>query len=217
MENKKRNTPSISRKRFPLYLSALQQLKQRGEKRAMSYQIGYLCNVNADTVRRDLMYVNHKSKTAAGYDIDELIFSLNEELGTLNGDEPIIMIGVGNIGAGLIKYNYIPSHVGRIVCAYDIDPSKIGKEINGVPVYAMDSIKQTIPEGCKIAILAIPNDFIDEIVSVLVSLKIRAIINFSDRVPRKRNGVTIHQVDLARIVSEIIYDFKIKEQLNEVQ
>lgn len=209
MDAKDRKTPSSSRKRYPLYLSALKQLKQRGESRALSYQIGNLCDVNADTVRRDLMYVNHNSKTATGYDIDALINSLSEELGTSQNDEPIILIGAGNIGAGLIKYNYIPSHVGHIVCAYDIDENKIGKSINGVPVYAMSSLKETFPEGCKIAILAIPHNDIDIVVSNLVLLKIKAIINFSDRVPRKRSGITIHQVDLAKIVSEIIYDFKI--------
>ena len=39
---------------------------------------------------------------------------------------------------------------------------------------------------------------------------IKAIINFSDGVPRKRNNVSVHQVDLAKIVSEIVYDFKTK-------
>lgn len=211
MKDNERKTPSISRKRFPLYLSALHQLKQRGESRVMSYQIASICDVTADTVRRDLMYVKHDSKTAAGYDIDNLISSLNEELGTTKNDEPIVLIGVGNIGAGLIKYNYIPSHVGRIVCAYDIDESKVGRKINDVPVYSMSNLSETFPEGCKIAILAIPNDNIDMVVSQLVMLKIKAIINFSDRIPRKRNGVTIHQVDLAKIVSEIIYDFKINK------
>ena len=46
---------------------------------------------------------------------------------------------------------------------------------------------------------------------MLVSLKVKAIINFSDGVPRKRNNVVVHQVDLAKIVSEIIYDLKLKQ------
>ena len=52
---------------------------------------------------------------------------------------------------------------------------------------------------------------IDEVVSRLVSLRVKAIINFSDGVPRKRSSVVVHQVDLAKIVSEIIYNFKTKE------
>ena len=110
-----------------------------------------------------------------------------------------------------MKYNYIPSHIGKIECAYDIDPSKIGTTINGVPVYDLANLKKTFPEGCNIAILAIPKDNIDEVVSRLVSLKIKAIINFSDGIPRKRNNVVVHQVDLAKIISEIIYDFKTKQ------
>ena len=120
----------------------------------------------------------------------------------------MILIGVGNIGQGLLKYNYIPSHIGHIVSAYDIDPKKIGTSINGVPVYNIASLRATFPEGCQIAILAIPKEKIEDIVAKLVSLKIKAIINFSDGVPRKRHNVIVHQIDLAKIVSEIIYDFK---------
>ena len=209
-EVKRKITPPSSKKRFPLYLRALQQLKQRGVERVMSYQIGNICNVTADTVRRDLMYVKHKGKTAAGYEIDSLLDAFNEELGTASDNTKLILIGVGNIGMGLLKYNYIPSHIGHIVSAYDIDPKKIGTYINGVPVYNLASLKTTFPEGCKIAILAIPKDKIDDIVAKLVSLKVKAIINFSDGIPRKRHNVVVHQIDLAKIVSEIIYDFKTK-------
>lgn len=209
MEVKK--VPPSSKRRYPLYLRALQQLKQRGVERVMSYQIGNMCNVAADTVRRDLMYVKHKGKTAAGYEVESLIEAFNDELGTTGENTKLILIGVGNIGQGLLKYNYIPAHVGQIVCAYDIDPNKIGTQINGVPVYDITSLKTTFPTGCNIAILAIPKDNIDEVVSRLVNLNIRAIINFSDGVPRKRNNVVVHQVDLVKIVSEIIYDFKTKK------
>ena len=202
--------PPSSQRRFPDYLRVLQQLQQRNVERVMSYQIGNMCNVAADTVRRDLMYVKHKGKTAAGYSVDCLIDALNDELGTTTSEAKIILIGAGNIGQGLLKYNYIPSHIGHIVSAYDIDPKKIGTYINGVPVYNLASLKTTFPEGCKIAILAIPKDKIDDIVAKLVSLKVKAIINFSDGIPRKRHNVVVHQIDLAKIVSEIIYDFKTK-------
>ncbi|MCI5745184.1 MAG: redox-sensing transcriptional repressor Rex [Erysipelotrichaceae bacterium] len=212
MDEKVKKIPKSSRKRFPLYLRVLQQYKQKGYQRVMSYQIGSQCNVAADTVRRDLMYVKHQGKSASGYDVDSLIESFNEELGTTQNETKIVLIGVGNIGQGLLKYNYIPSHVGHIECAYDIDPNKIGSCINGVKVYDLSMLKQTFPSNCSIAILAIPKDNIDEIVSRLVNLKVKAIINFSDGVPRKRNNLVIHQIDLTKIISEVIYDLKINEE-----
>ena len=211
MEEVKKKIPPSSQRRYPLYLRALQQIKQRGVERVMSYQIGNMCNVAADTVRRDLMYVKHKGRTAAGYEVESLLEALNDELGTSSVDSKLILIGVGNIGQGLLKYNYIPSHVGKIVAAYDVDPKKVGTYINNVPVYDLSALKKTFPSGCQIAILAIPKEGIDEVVSRLVSLKVKAIINFSDGVPRKRNSVVVHQIDLAKIVSEIIYDFKTKQ------
>lgn len=203
-----KRTPESTKKRFPAYLRTLQQLKQRGQERVMSYQIAVNCNVSADTVRRDLMFVKHQGKTSSGYEINGLIDALSNELGTSSSDEKLVLIGVGNIGQGLLKYNYIPAHVGQIVCAYDIDPNKIGTNINYVPVYDINKLKETFPENCKIAILAIPGEAIENVIIKLVALKVKAIINFSDAIPRKRNNVIIHQVDLAKIVSEIIYNFK---------
>ena len=90
MEVKK--VPPSSKRRYPLYLRALQQLKQRGVERVMSYQIGNMCNVTADTVRRDLMYVKHKGKTAAGYEVESLIEAFNDELGTTGENTKLILI-----------------------------------------------------------------------------------------------------------------------------
>ena len=127
-------TPESTQRRFPIYLRTLQQFKQRGLTRVMSYQIAMNCNVSADTVRRDLMFVKHQGRTSSGYEINGLIDALSDELGTTSNDTNMVLIGVGNIGQGLLKYNYIPAHVGQIVCAYDIDPKKIGTSINYVPV-----------------------------------------------------------------------------------
>ena len=211
MEETVKKIPPSSKKRFPLYLRALSQLHQRGVVRVMSYQIGNMCNLSADTVRRDLMYVKHKGKTASGYEVESLLEAFNEELGTTSRNVKIILIGVGNIGQGLLKYNYLPSHIGKIECAYDVDPNKIGTTINNVPIYDISKLKQTCPDDCNIAILAIPKENIDDVVSRLVPLRIKALINFSDGVPRKRSNMVVHQVDLAKIVSEIVYDFKTKE------
>ena len=82
MEETVKKIPPSSKRRFPLYLRALSQLHQRGVVRVMSYQIGNMCNISADTVRRDLMYVKHKGKTAAGYEVESLFAAFNEELGT---------------------------------------------------------------------------------------------------------------------------------------
>lgn len=204
----KKSIPAATRRRFPLYLRALLQLHQRGIDRVMSYQIGKMVDVEANTVRRDLMFVKHRGKSAYGYNVESLIDAFNEELGTATSNAKIVLIGCGNIGSGLLKYNYIPSHVGQIVCGFDTDPNKWNTQINGVPVYDYRQIKQRFPADCKIVILAIPKENIDSVVNQLVALKVKAIINFSDGVPRKRIGLTVHQVDLAKIVSEIIYDFK---------
>lgn len=211
MEKENKKIPIATKKRFPLYLRALLQLQQNNVERIRSYQLGKMIDVEANTVRRDFMYVNHKGKSAYGYDVNSLINAFNEELGTDKNNTKIVLIGVGNIGSGLLKYNYIPSHVGQIICAFDSNIEKINTSINNVPIYDYKDIKKLFPKDCKIVILAIPSDNIDSVVNDLVLLKVKAIINFSDGIPRKRTGIKIHQIDLSKIVSEIIYDLKLSD------
>lgn len=207
MSELKKKIPSATRKRFPIYLRVLLQFQQRGVNRVMSYQIGRMCDVEANTVRRDLMYLKHEGKPAYGYYVDSLINAFNDELGTKE-DEKIVLIGVGNIGMGLLKYNYLQTRVGKIVCAFEVDPTKINTIVNGVPIYDYKQLKRKFPKNAKIVILAIPGEEIDLVINQLVNLKVKAIINFSDGIPRKRTGLKIHQVELAKIISEIIYEFK---------
>ena len=78
MSELKKKIPSATRKRFPIYLRVLLQFQQRGVNRVMSYQIGRMCDVEANTVRRDLMYLKHEGKPAYGYYVDSLINAFND-------------------------------------------------------------------------------------------------------------------------------------------
>jgi NADH/NAD ratio-sensing transcriptional regulator Rex len=173
-----------------------------------------MCNVAADTVRRDLMYVKHKGRTAAGYEVESLLEALNDELGTSSVDSKLILIGVGNIGQGLLKYNYIPSHVGKIVAAYDVDQKKVGTYINNVPVYDLSSLKKTFPSGCQIAILAIPKEGIDEVVSRLVSLKVNVMFESAYNYIRGNDSHMMKNTEWGAVAYLSLSRFGINKEIN---
>ena len=59
-------------------------------------------------------------KRGYGYDTHNIIKALSQVLG-LGLDESIILIGVGNLGSAILKYNKWKYTVGKIVRAYDLD------------------------------------------------------------------------------------------------
>ncbi len=203
----KDNIPAITKIRYTQYLRALYELKERGNERILSYQIGSMVEVSASTVRKDFMYLNYIGKSAYGYNINDLIKALEAEIG-LTKKEKIILIGAGSLGHALIKYNFNSHKIGKIVAAFDCDKTKIGTKIYGVTVHDISKIKRKIPKDTKIAILTVPKEEVDPIINTLISLNVEAIINFSDAIPRRRKKIKIYSVDLVEIISKAIYDFK---------
>ena len=199
--------PNATKKRFPQYLRVLQELQERGNERVFSYQIGNMMDISEYTVRKDFMFLSVEGKTASGYDINLFIKALEQELGFTN-HEKIILIGVGVLGNALLKYNFVSHRIGKIVCAFDCDKQKTNKKNYGVPVYDMELLSKKIPRDTTIAILAIPKEDLETVINQLMSLKVKAILNFTDGLPRKRKNIKIYNIDLAEMISKTIYDFQ---------
>lgn len=148
-----KSVPKATLQRYPVYLKALRKLKRNGIERIMSKELASVVNIEPTTIRRDFSFLGNLGKQGYGYDVNLLIDTFNQQLG-MDFDEKIILVGAGNMGRALMKYNRWDYVVGEITCAFDIDPSRRG-ETFGVPVYAMDELEEKMPEGCRIAILAI--------------------------------------------------------------
>ena len=206
----KKNIPNATKNRFPQYLRVLQELKERGIEHVRSYQIGNMLDISEVTVRKDFTHLPIYGKTAYGYDLVSLMNVLEKEL-QLTKSEKIILIGVGTLGTTLLKYNFNSNRAGKIVCAFDIDPQKYNQKHYGVPVYSIEKITKKMPKDTKIAIIATPKDEVDTLINQLVSLKIEAIINFSDAIPRKRKNIKIYNIDITEIIFKAIYDYKAKK------
>ena len=199
--------PNATAKRLPQYFRVLQELQDRGNKKVFSYQIGNMMDISEATVRKDFMYLKMNGKSAYGYDIKVLIQTLEYEM-VLNKQEKLILIGVGALGTALLKYNFISTRIGKIVCAFDINQQKINQKIYGVPIYDIAYLSKKIPKNTHIALIATPKEELDSVINQLNNLNIKSIINFSDGLPRKRKGVKIYSVDLVEIISKAIYEVK---------
>ena len=112
------------------------------------------------------------------------------------------MIGVGNLGSAILKYNRWQYTVGKIVCCYDQDQNKVGERF-GVKLNHIDDLEKTFPEGCKIAILAI-SDQVQETVDRLMALGVKGIVDFTHSHFTVHDDVVVQTVDVVVAIQELV-------------
>ncbi|MES0489491.1 MAG: hypothetical protein ABUK01_05820, partial [Leptospirales bacterium] len=89
--------------------------------------LGREIGVTPEQVRKDFSQFGIKGKRKGGYNINELVFTIN---GIFRKDElqRVILIGMGNIGNAVLQYRGFSKIMIQIVAGFDIDPSKYKKK-----------------------------------------------------------------------------------------
>jgi redox-sensing transcriptional repressor len=165
--------------RLSLYLRELQHLVRDGHQRTSSSQLGRLLGFSDAQVRKDLAYFGHFGHPGIGYRCDDLIKAIRKILGT-DRDWPVAMIGTGNLGRALLGYKGF-SHQGfRIVAAFDVDPERVGGQIDGVRVYHLDQLSAMADQHkIKLGMIAVPAAAAQAVADRLVAAGIEGIVNFA--------------------------------------
>ncbi len=190
--------------RFPVYLKALRQMQVEGKENVLSSELYEVTGIQDTTIRRDLTYLSKDEnfgKPGKGYSVKHLIGGLSEVLG-VGLDSPIILIGVGNLGSAILKYNRWQYTVGKIVGCYDQDRNKEGERF-GVKVHHIDDLEKTFPKDCEIAILAISEN-VQETVDRLMDLGVKGIVDFTHTHFTVREGVEVKPVDVVAAIQELV-------------
>lgn len=204
MVNKHQKISKATMSRFPRYLKALRNMQHEGKEHFLSSELSEATGILDTTIRRDFGFLTDKEslgKRGIGYDTKEIINILNNVLG-LGLDESIILIGVGNLGSAILKYNRWQYTVGKIVCCYDQDQNKVGERF-GVKLNHIDDLEKTFPEGCKIVILAI-SDQVQETVDRLMALGVKGIVDFTHSHFTVHDDVVVQTVDVVVAIQELV-------------
>lgn len=198
-----KKVPKATLQRYPVYLKALRRMKKYGKTRVMSKELSESVNIESATIRRDFSLLGNLGKQGYGYDIDALIDRFNQALG-IDFDEKIILVGAGNLGRALMKYNKWDHVVGELACAFDINPDRQGVRFH-IPVYDMNELEERIPEGCRIAILAI-SDNVQATVDRLIQCGIVGIVDFTHKHVKVPEGVIVKVVDVVASIQELVFE-----------
>lgn len=212
MEKKNQKISNATMNRFPVYLKALRNMQHEGKEIFLSSELAEATGILDTTIRRDFGFLTDKEtlgRRGVGYDTKEIINVLSNVLG-LNLDEPIVLIGIGNLGSAILKYNRWQYTVGQIVCGYDQDVNKVGEQF-GVKLIHIDDLEKTFPKGCKIAILAISEN-VQPTVDRLMALGVKGIVDFTHTHFTVNKDVVVQTVDVVVAIQELVLKMNAQEE-----
>lgn len=195
--------PRATVRRLPRYLRALETA--RDKLSISSEELAGAADTNAAIVRRDMSLLGFSGVRGVGYDVERLRSHIRSELG-LTADVRVAVVGAGNLGRALANYGGFERRGFRVVALYDVDPEKVGVEVEGVPVRPLDSLVSDGEEGTiDIGIIATPGGAAQEVAERLSAARVRSILNFAPTWVRVGEGVEVRQVDLSTELQILSY------------
>ncbi len=197
---KKTDRPEIPRKavyRLSVYLRCLQRLKGNSIRTVSSEALARAAGVKSTQLRKDLTYFGQFGTRGLGYEVEQLSSMIGDVLGT-NSLQPVILVGVGNLGSALLSYQGFEPEGFEIVAAFDDDIKRKRFSKSRQPLYGMEAMAGFIKERCvKMAILTVPVNVAQEVTNQLVASGISGILNFAPIVLIVPEEVMVNNVNLA--------------------
>ena len=191
--------------RLSLYQRCLNHLRTTGGRTVSSEALAKAAGVKSTQLRKDLGYVGQFGTRGLGYDVGTLSDAITEVLGTARL-QPVILIGVGNLGSALLGYSGVGKEGFEIIAAFDAFPDKVRLRETKLPIFAMQRLGEIVARhGVKMAILSVPSQVAQSVANVLVEVGIQAILNFSPTVLEVPDSVFVNQVDLAIELENLSY------------
>lgn len=205
---KKNGRPDIPRKtvyRLSIYLRCLARLRENSIGTVSSEALAKAAGVKPTQLRKDLAYFGTFGTRGLGYDVAELSKQISDELGT-SSLQPVILVGVGNLGLALLSYRGFEKEGFEIVAAFDAEPRrKRDKEIKQ-PILGMDELPGFLAErGVKMAILSVPAAVAQSVANALIAAGVTGILNFAPIVLAVPEDVMVNNVNLAIELENLSY------------
>jgi redox-sensing transcriptional repressor len=196
--------PDETIRRLPVYLRSLAGFAERRHTHVSSGSLADSVGVNSWQVRKDFSYFGDFGTRGVGYDIARLTREIKKIL-RLNVTRRAVLVGVGDLGSALLAYPGFDAYGQDIVAAFDVDPGKIGKIINGVLIEDARRIDTLKNRKISLAILAVPRTAAQAAVDQLVAAGIKGILNFASCKVSTPKRVKVISLDIAMELARLPY------------
>lgn len=187
--------PNIVVGRLPLYLRTLQLMSQEGRRVTSSQELGEKLGISAAQIRKDLSQFGEFGKQGTGYNIDFLTDKLRHIL-QVNKVWDVAIVGIGDVGHALARYQGFTNRGFRIVMLFDNSPAKIGKHVDDFIVQDISSMVTQIRDAnVQIAMLSVPVDQAQMVTNLLVDAGVKSILNYAPINITVVSGVRVQYID----------------------
>lgn len=191
--------------RLSIYQRCLQQLRENNIETVSSEALAKAAGVKSTQLRKDLTYFGQFGTRGLGYNVGALSGAISEVLGS-SRLQPVILVGVGNLGSALLRYGGFQKEGFEIVAAFDVkpDPQRV-KDLRTTLLDAKNLTGFIREHQIKMAILTVPVQQAQSVVNEMVDAGIQAVLNFSPVIVEVPKNVIVNNVDLAVELENLSY------------
>jgi redox-sensing transcriptional repressor len=190
--------------RMPRYLRLLDDLRE-SQSTVSSGELADAAGVNPANVRRDLSDLGFQGTRGVGYSVGDLRSRIRRELG-IDGRRRVAIVGAGNLGTALARYNGLIQRGFDVMAIYDVDARRIGQRVGDVEVTDASSIANDCQSGMfDMAIIAVPAGSAQQVANQLVSAGVSSILNFAPVRVVVPDQVAVRHVDLSTELQILSY------------
>jgi redox-sensing transcriptional repressor len=189
--------------RLALYRRILLDEQDAGTKQLFSHELAALARVTAAQVRRDLMALGGPGSPVRGYAVDELLAGIAKLIDPPAGKR-VALVGVGNLGSAVC--GRFAAGGDSVVAAFDRDPRKVGRVVDGSPVYPVGRLG----ELCRalevgVAIITVPPEEAQAIADTLIEAGVTGILNFAPISLSVPVHVYLEDIDVAMLLERVAF------------
>jgi redox-sensing transcriptional repressor len=192
---KKREIPDIIVSRLPVYLRALRRMQAQNQQTTSSQELGEQVSISAAQIRKDLSQFGEFGKQGTGYNIAFLVGKLREIL-QVERVWDVALVGMGDVGHALARYQGFSDRGFRVVVVFDNDPSKVGEQVGEFVVRDAQEMGKAIKDaGIKVAMVCVPAAVAQDVTTQLVEAGVKAILNYAPISLAVPGGVRVQYLD----------------------
>jgi redox-sensing transcriptional repressor len=196
--------------RLSTYRRVLEDLHGKGVQYVYSHELAEYVDITSAQLRRDLSTFGSFGNISRGYNVQRLIATLSELLGT-SEIQPVALVGVGNLGRTLLSYRGFDERGFSIQLIFDNDPAKTGRVIAGRRCFDIKEAEIVLREHpVDIAILACHSQGLQGIVDTFAAAGVKSFLSFVPVIITAPEGVHLEMEDISAKLEKL--SFLVKNQ-----